>query len=107
MTLIQFMKEPKPFLSDKENDKYFSYLERFFEKEREMEYWINKKKDKFKVLRKSSSICSNQIDIDFFEMKRKFFQDIQKYLEEELKSREGLELVERFIRTCEKGGDNS
>ena len=103
-SLLRYTKEPKSFLSDEENqDIYFPYLEYFFEKEKHMDYMTMMEKNKLKRMSKPVSVYNRETDIEYFQMKKKFYQDCQKYLEEEVKSRGQLEQVRRFLKTTWRG----
>jgi hypothetical protein len=68
-----------------------------------MDYMTMMEKNKLKRLSKPISIFDIETNIDYLQMKKKFYQDCQKYLEEEVESKNQLEQVERFIRTIWKG----
>lgn len=104
-SLLRYTKEPKSFLSDEENkDRYFPYLEYFFEREKHMGYSITKTNNKLKRLSKPVSVFEWESQREHTQMMKKFYQDCQKYLEEEVKSRKELEQVRRFLKTT-WGGD--
>lgn len=103
-SLLRYTKEPKSFLSDEENqDRYFPYLEYFFEREKDMDVLIRKETDKLKRLSKPVSVFDWESQREHTQMKKKFYQDCQRFLEEEVKSRRQLEQVERFLKTYWKG----
>ena len=63
-----------------------------------MDYMTMMEKNKLKRLSKPMSIFKRETNIDFLQMEKKFYQDCQKYLEEE-ESRGQLEQVRRFLKT--------
>ena len=68
-----------------------------------MDYMTMMEKNKLKRLSKPMSIFKRETNIDFLQMEKKFYQDCQKYLEEEVKSRGQLEQVRRFLKTTWRG----